>query len=240
MVLDNFEHLLDAAPLLAQLLAVCPRLALLVTSRAALRLRPERRFLVAPLATPTLADEPSLVAVAATPAVQLFLERAQNIAPDLVLEAANAPSIAAICRRLDGMPLAIELAAARAAVLQAEALLQRLERRLPLLTGGAADLPERLRTLRASLAWSHDLLGSGEQALFRRLAVFAGAGHWRRRRRSAGVLNCQPRMYSSSYAPWWTPAWSTTRVEPKKGRASACWRPSASMRWSGWKQQVRP
>ena len=141
LVLDNFEHLLGAAPLLAELLAACPRLALLVTSRAALRLRGEWRFDVPPLAVPQ--DAPALEAIAATAAVRLFVERAQATAPDLVLDARNAPAVAAICRRLDGMPLAIELAAARAGLLQPDALLRRLERRLPLLTAGAVDLPER-------------------------------------------------------------------------------------------------
>jgi predicted ATPase/DNA-binding CsgD family transcriptional regulator/transcriptional regulator with XRE-family HTH domain len=177
LVLDNFEHLLGAAPLLAELLAGCPQLALLVTSRAALRLRGEQRFPVPPLAAPAEwppSDElAGLAATVASPAVRLFVERAQAVAPDFVLDLANAPAVAAICRRLDGMPLAIELAAARVGLLGPEALLRRLEHRLPLLTGGAADLPERQQTLRHTLAWSHDLLGPAEQALFRRLAVFA-------------------------------------------------------------------
>jgi predicted ATPase/transcriptional regulator with XRE-family HTH domain len=173
LVLDNFEHLLGAAPLLAALLAGCPHLALLVTSRAALRLRSERRFPVPPLASP--ADELlSMEALVATPAVRLFVERAQAVASDFILDAGSAQAVAAICRRLDGLPLAIELAAARAGLLRPEALLRRLEHRLPLLTGGAPDVPERQQTLRQTLAWSRDLLGPGEQALFRRLAVFAG------------------------------------------------------------------
>ena len=174
LVLDNCEHLLGAAPLLAELLAACPRLVLLVTSRTALRLRPERRWTVAPLATPTPEVEATVAALAATPAVRLFVERAQSVAPAFVLEPANAAAVSAICRRLDGLPLAIELAAARAGVLQPAALLRRLERPLPLLTGGSIDLPERQQTLRQTLAWSYDLLGPGEQVLFRRLAVFAG------------------------------------------------------------------
>ncbi len=178
LVLDNFEHLLGAAPLLAELCAGCPRLALLVTSRAALRLRAERRFSVPPLAVPAEQpasdEEPALAAPAAAPAVRLFVERAQAVAPTFVLDRRNAPAVAAICRRLEGMPLALELAAARVGLLSPEALLRRLERRLPLLVGGAPDLPERQQALRHTLAWSHDLLGPGEQVLFRRLAVFVG------------------------------------------------------------------
>ncbi|HEV8637512.1 MAG TPA: helix-turn-helix domain-containing protein, partial [Chloroflexota bacterium] len=173
LVLDNFEHVLGAAPLLAELLEGCARLALLVTSRTVLRVRSEQRFGVAPLAAP--AEElPSVQAAAASPAVRLFVERARAVAPAFALDAGNAHAVAAVCRRLDGIPLAIELAAARAGLLEPAALLRRLERRLPLLTGGAADLPERQQTLRRTLDWSHDLLGPAEQILLRRLAVFAG------------------------------------------------------------------
>jgi predicted ATPase/transcriptional regulator with XRE-family HTH domain len=172
LVLDNFEHLLSAAPLLTELLQGCPRLALLVTSRAALRVRYEQRCPVPPLATP--ADEVSPMELAAAPAVRLFVDRAQAAAPEFGLDAGNAYTVSAICRRLDGLPLAIELAASRTGLLRPEALLRRLDQRLPLLTGGAADLPERQHTLRQTLAWSHELLGRGEQVLFRRLAVFAG------------------------------------------------------------------
>jgi predicted ATPase len=174
LVLDNLEHLLGAAPLFAELLAGCPRLALLVTSRVALRLRQERRFPVPVLATPTGADENSLVAVAATPAVQLFIQQALQVAPGFELDAGNAAAVSAICRRLDGLPLAIELAAARTGLLGPHELLRRLEPRLPLLTRGATDLPERQQTLRTTLAWSHDLLDPVTQVLFRRLAVFDG------------------------------------------------------------------
>ncbi|MBV9355948.1 MAG: tetratricopeptide repeat protein [Chloroflexi bacterium] len=173
LVLDNFEQVLDAAPLLATLVQQCPRLALLVTSRTVLRLRAERRFPIAPLATP--AEElPTLEAAAAAPAVRMFVDRAQAVTPDFVLDPSNARTVAAVCRRLDGMPLAIELAAARLSVLPLAALLDRLERRLPLLQRGPTDLPARQQVLRATLAWSHDLLAAAPQLLFRRLAVFAG------------------------------------------------------------------
>jgi predicted ATPase/transcriptional regulator with XRE-family HTH domain len=202
LVLDNLEHLLVARALLAELLAGCPRLALLVTSRAVLRVNGERRFTVPPLATP--ANDRSLQAIAASPAVCLFVERAQAVASEFALEASTASDIAAICRRLDGLPLAIELAAARVGLLSPAELLRRLGARvgshatdvdvsgsgtagdpddrrgdrrlgpLALLTGGAQDLPERQQTLLATLIWSCDLLGPVEQLLFRRLAVFVG------------------------------------------------------------------
>jgi predicted ATPase len=174
LVLDNFEHLLLAAPLLANLLAACPRLALLVTSRTRLHLRGERILPVPPLPVPDAAAPPSLEALATTPAVALFVDRAQALRPEFVLTPENAADVAAICRRLDGLPLAIELAAARIRLLPPKALLARLERRLPTLTEGPRDLPERQRTLRDTLAWSYDLLSMAEQALLRRLSVFAG------------------------------------------------------------------
>jgi predicted ATPase/transcriptional regulator with XRE-family HTH domain len=172
LVLDNFEHLISASALLAEFLASCPRLALLLTSRAALRLRMERRFAVVPLATPGL--ERSIETIAASPSVCLFVDRARVSNPAFALTASNAPHVAAICSRLDGLPLAIELAAARVALLDPAALLRRLERRLPLLTDGSADLPTRQQTLRTTLAWSFDLLDSETQVLFRRLSAFAG------------------------------------------------------------------
>jgi len=175
LVLDNLEQVVEAAPLLTELLAACPGLTVLATSRVPLRVSGERRFPVAPLALPKRAgDGAALDALARVPAVQLFLERARAVDPELALSEANAAAVAEICRRLDGLPLAIELAAARANLLSPAGLLPRLERRLPLLTGGPRDAPARLRTMRDAVAWSHDLLSAEEQALFRRLAVFAG------------------------------------------------------------------
>jgi predicted ATPase/transcriptional regulator with XRE-family HTH domain len=174
LVLDNFEHLLEAAPAIAELVSRCPSLGVLVTSRAALRVQRERRYAVLPLALPDTLAAPCEPAVADWPAVELFMERARAAAPDFAIQTDQALTVARICRRLDGVPLAIELAAARVPLLGLAALLRRLERRLPLLTAGAADLPERQRTLRGTLAWSHDLLEPAAQVLFRRLAVFAG------------------------------------------------------------------
>jgi predicted ATPase/transcriptional regulator with XRE-family HTH domain/Tfp pilus assembly protein PilF len=174
LLLDNFEHVAAAAPLLAALLAACPHLKLLVTSRAPVHVRGEHTLPVLPLAVPDLAAMPSLEDLARVPAVALFVQRAEAAAPDFALTPQNAPAVAAICRRLDGLPLAIELAAVRVTLLSPEALLARLEQRLSVLVGGARDLPERQWTLRAAIGWSYDLLHADEQALFRRLAVFAG------------------------------------------------------------------
>src|SRR5215217_960425 len=173
LVLDNFEHVLDAAPQLSGVLTNCPRLKILVTSRSVLSLSGEHDLLVPPLRLPPSAT-PHLSVVASAEATQLFLERARAVRPDFTLTDANAAVVAAICWRLDGLPLAIELASARLAHLPLAALQHRLEQRLPLLTGGPRDLPARLQTMRDAIAWSYDLLSADEQALFRRLAVFAG------------------------------------------------------------------
>ncbi len=174
LLLDNFEHVAAAAPLVADLLAACPDVVVLATSRAALHVRGERVYPVPPLTTPDPARLPPLAALATIPAVDLLVRRARDLAPDFTLDAVSAPAVAALCHQLDGLPLALELAAVRLRVLSPQALLARLGRRLPVLTGGARDLPERQRTLRATLDWSYDLLTAAERALFRRLAVFAG------------------------------------------------------------------
>jgi len=174
LLLDNFEHVAGAAPVVADLLAACPRLALLVTSRARLCVRGERDYPVAPLAVPDPGRLPPLDALARVAAVTLFLQRAADVKPDFRLRVENAAAVAAICARLDGLPLALELAAPRLTLLPPRALLQRLERRLPLLSDGAGDLPARQRTMRGAIAWSYDLLPPDDQALFRCLCVFAG------------------------------------------------------------------
>ncbi|MDQ3412689.1 MAG: protein kinase, partial [Chloroflexota bacterium] len=174
LVLDNFEHLLGAATLLGSLLADCSGVTALVTSRAVLRLYGEHDYLVPPLAAPNPTMLPALDQVARSPAVRLFVDRARAARSDFALTADNAPAVAAICDRLDGLPLAIELAAARSTVFPPAALLCRLGRRLPLLVDGPRDQPERHRALRDTFAWSYDLLAPDEQMLFRRLAVCAG------------------------------------------------------------------
>ena len=174
LVLDNFEQVLDAAPALADLLTACPRLMMLITSRSLLRISGEHGYPVLPLALPDPAEPPSVERLAASAAVHLFVARAQAVAPSFAVNQANAEAVAEVCRRLDGLPLALELAAARCNLLSPIELLARLEHRLPLLTGGARDLPARLQTMRDAIAWSYDLLVTDEPELFRRLAVFTG------------------------------------------------------------------
>jgi len=174
LVLDNFEHLLPAAPLVGELLGMYPALRVVTTSRAPLHLSGEHLYPVSPLALPDPGHLPPLEDLSQTAAVRLFVERVRAVKPDFALSEANAPSVVEIVRRLDGLPLALELVAARVRVLSPAALSARLDRSLPLLTGGAHDLPERQRTLRTTIAWSYDLLRPHEQTLFRRLGVFTG------------------------------------------------------------------
>ncbi len=174
LLLDNFEQVLAAAPRLSDLLAECPHLKMLVTSRAVLHVRGEHEFPVPPLALPDLTDLPESDALSQYAAVALFLQRARAARPDFQTTATSMHAIAEICVRLDGLPLAIELASARIKLLPPQALLTRLERPLEVLTSGAWDVPARQQTLRSTIAWSYDLLDVEEQRLFRRLSVFVG------------------------------------------------------------------
>lgn len=174
LLLDNFEHLVQAAPTVAELLVMGPHLKILVTSRAALHVYGEHEFPVPPLALPDLRSVPPVEVLSQYPAVALFVQRAVAAKPDFELNRENAPAVTEICARLDGLPLAIELAAARVKVLSPSSMLTRLASRLQLLTGGARDLPQRQQTLRAAMDWSYDLLNAAEQKLFRRLSVFVG------------------------------------------------------------------
>ncbi|MBO0782806.1 MAG: NACHT domain-containing protein, partial [Ktedonobacteraceae bacterium] len=174
LILDNFEAVVVAAPLLLDLLTACPQLKILVTSRETLRVRGEREFVVQPLALP---DPTRLIGeetLAHYGAIALFLERAREVQPTLQLDSSTAPLIIEICRRLDGLPLALELAAARLKLLPLSTLLERLSHRLAVLTGGPRDLPERQQTMRKAISWSYDLLSQEEQQLFRLLSVFRG------------------------------------------------------------------
>ena len=174
LVLDNFEQVIDAAPLITDLLAAAPRLKVLVTSREMLRLSGETDYPVPPLALPDLKQLPPLEHLTQYEAVALFIERAVAVKPAFTVTNENAPAVAEICYRLDGLPLAIELAAARVRVLPPQRMLVELSHRLRFLMGGARDLPARQQTLRGAIDWSHDLLTADEQKLFRRLAVFVG------------------------------------------------------------------
>jgi predicted ATPase len=176
LLLDNFEHLVQAAPTVAELLAMSPNLKIMVTSRAALHVYGEHEFPVPPLALPDSRSLPlpPIEVLSRCPAVALFVQRAIAVKPDFELNRENASAVTEICARLDGLPLAIELAAARIKVLSPSSMLTRLASRLQLLTGGSRDLPQRQQTLRAAMDWSYDLLGPIEQKLFRRLSVFVG------------------------------------------------------------------
>src|ERR1700739_1044749 len=173
-LMDNFEHLVQAAPVVGELLAMGPGLKILVTSRSPLHVYGEHEFPVPPLALPDSRSTPSVEMLSQYPAVALFIRRAIAAKPDFELSPENAQSVSEICARLDGLPLAIELAAARIKVLSPSSMLARLASRLQLLTGGARDLPERQQTLRAAMDWSYDLLNPAKQKLFRRLSVFVG------------------------------------------------------------------
>jgi non-specific serine/threonine protein kinase len=174
LLLDNFEQIIDAAPLVADLTVAAPGVTILVTSRERLRVSQERELPIQPLVVSETEALPTRDDTADAPAVRLFAERAQAVMPGFALSAENTPVVAEICRRLDGLPLAIELAAARVKVLPLAALLSRLERRLPLLTGGSRDLPARQQTVRDAIAWSYQLLDEEEKRLFQRLSVFVG------------------------------------------------------------------
>lgn len=174
LVLDNLEQVIDAAIFIGDLLVACPGLKVLSTSRVRLQIGGEQEFPVQPLQLPGALAAVDIATVSQYESVRLFIERARLVKPDFTVTNENAPAIAGICVRLDGLPLAIELAAARIRMLPPEAMLRRLAARLPLLTGGARNLPVRQQTLRGAIAWSYELLGPDEQALFRRMSVFAG------------------------------------------------------------------
>jgi predicted ATPase/transcriptional regulator with XRE-family HTH domain len=174
LVLDNFEHLLAAAPILVEVLQACPRLKILATSRSALNVSGEHQYPVSPLLLPDTEGHLSLETLAEYPSIILYVNRAQATDPYFTLTEANAYAVAEICSKLDGLPLAIELAAAHTRLLKPQELLTRLNHRLSLLSGGPTDLPPRQRTLRAAIRWSYDLLDNREQIIFSRLAVFLG------------------------------------------------------------------
>jgi predicted ATPase/transcriptional regulator with XRE-family HTH domain len=177
LVLDNFEHLLDAGPQVVKLIQASPWVKVLITSREALHVRGERQYPLHPLSLPLLANKPgrpSLEELARNPAVQLFVERAQSVDMDFALTEENALEVAEVCVNLDGLPLAIELAAGRVSLFPPRTLLSRLGQQLKVLTGGSRDLPPRQQTLRGAIEWSYDLLDEGHGELFRRMAVFWG------------------------------------------------------------------
>ncbi len=174
LVLDNFEQLVSAAPVVADLLAAASQLKIITSSRIALNLHGERGFPVPPLELPQTENGLTVENLLGNESILLFVERAQAVHPNFALTKDNASAVAEICRRLDGLPLALELAAARIKLLQPQAILTRLDDKLKLLTGGARDLPTRHQTLRNTLEWSYDLLNQDEKILYARLSVFVG------------------------------------------------------------------
>jgi len=214
-VLDNVEQVAAAAPTLADLLATCPGMTILATSRAILRLTGEHGVAVSPLAMPDLGILPAVRTLSEYDAVRMFVDRAVAAKSGFALTDENAVAVASICHRVDGLPLGIELAAARIRHLSPAALLARLEHRLPLLIGGGLDQPPRLQTMRSTIAWSYDLLTPDEQALFRRLAVFVGGFtldaaeavsrgvEESRRREGEERAYSSPRTFSTRSGRWW-------------------------------------
>jgi predicted ATPase/class 3 adenylate cyclase len=174
LLVDNFEHVIEAAPLMSELLADAHWLKIVTTSREALRVYGEQVYYVEPLSVPDADPDTPVEVLSRNEAVALFIQRASSVAPNFRISGENALDVVQICRRLDGLPLAIELAAARVRLFPPQALLQRLDKRLPVLTSKMRDLPERQQTLRETLQWSYDLLDPGEQELFARLGIFNG------------------------------------------------------------------
>ena len=241
LILDNFEQLLAAARTVADLLRTCPELSVLVTSRAPLQIGGEHEFPVPPLALPGSAQPLTPDTISHYAAAALFVERAVAIKPDFAVTEANAPVIAEICARLDGLPLAIELAAARLRLLSPEAMLPRLGHALALLTGSRRDVPARQQTLRDTIGWSYDLLTPDEQALFRRLGVFVGgltlgAGSWVTGHGGTDAPSPSPiTHHPSPLTPWrrWSRRACCARSEhPVPSLGSGCWRRSGSTPWS--------
>ena len=220
LLLDNFEHLVAAAPVIAQLLTIGPKLKVVVTSQAPLHVYGEHEFPVPPLALPDPKSMPPLEVLSRLPAVALFVERAQAVKHEFALTKENAPAVAAICARLDGLPLAIELAAARIKLLSPSAMLARLESRLNLLTGGARDLPSRQQTLRGTVDWSYGLLNPAEQTLFRRLSVFTGGCTLEGVEAVCDTKGDWASTYSTAWLPWWTRAWRSRWNRPMQKRDS--------------------
>ncbi len=234
LVLDNFEQVVEAAPDVAALLAACPQLAVLVTSRIALRLRGEHEYAVPPLALPDPAHLPPPEGLSQYESVRLFIDRAVAVKADFAVTNANAPAVAEICARLDGLPLAIELAAARIRLLPPEALLARLGERLKLLTGGPRDLPARQQTLRAAIGWSYDLLDPGGTTVVPPHGGLPGGCHaggaggdlQLRRPLRVDVFDGVEMLLSNSLLQ--------QRSGPDGSPASGCWRRSRSLRGRSW------
>ena len=239
LVLDNFEHVVDASPLVADLLSQCPDIQVLATSRAPLHLSGEHELPVPSLELPPAENGLRVDDALASEAVRLFVDRARAVQSHFELTEDNVEAVVAICRRLDGLPLAIELAASRVRLLPPKAILARLDSRLTLLTGGGRDRPERQQTLRGAIAWSHDLLDGSQQTLFRRLGVFAGGWTFEAAEavvgfgdRSTATGLRRPRRTQRFQSD---PPPGVDRMEMRRPTlASSCCRPSMSLPPSSW------
>jgi predicted ATPase len=222
LVLDNCEHLVQGCASLADtLLHACPKRRILTTSREALGIGGENTWPVPPLGLPE--NRPSAEDPARYEAIRLFVERVRAVVPTFELTGSNAPTVVRLCRMLDGMPLAIELAAARVRVLSVEQICSRLEDSFALLAGGGRNTLPRQRTLGAAIDWSHDLLGKEKQVLFRRLSVFAGVSIWTQRRRCAAARTSNKAGYWTGSHPLGTNRSSGWRTETRR-HATGCWR----------------
>ena len=228
LVLDNFEHVLAAGGFVQELLAGSTQPRILVTSRSPLRLSGEQEFPVPALRVPEPGAAPSVTAVAACESAQLFAARAAALVPGFAIDEQNAGAIAGIVERLDGLPLAIELAAARVKLLPSAAILARLEDSLGLLVSGGRDAPDRQRTLRATIAWSYDLLSEAARRLLAAASVFRGASAWRASRPSARKRCTSGCRFLTRCRSWSTIACCALRYRPRRCRATRCWRLSAS------------
>jgi len=217
LVLDNFEQLLGAAPEVAGLIEVCPNLVVLCTSRAPLRVRGEQEYHVSPLALPASTRTMTENNVLGSPSGRLFLERARAVSPGFEITGENAGAVAAICWRLAGLPLALELAASKARFLDPAALLSRLDQALS--STWARDLPERQRTMRAALNWSYELLSVPERDLFQDFRCSPAASRWRRRRQSGRLVETTPRRCSSCSG-----GWLSSRSSKRSRSRGAAWR----------------
>ncbi len=239
LLLDNFEHIMAASSLVMELLESSATLKVLVTSRAALRMYGEHEFPVPPLPLPDSREMHSLEALLGNPAVALFFQRAAAVKPDFTITAENARTVAAICARVDGLPLAIELAAARVKMLSPSAMLARLESRLQLLTAGPRDAPERQQTLRKTIDWSYGLLNESEQKLLRRLGVFLGGCTLEaaeavcntRKDVGAEIFDVMSSLVDKSLVQ--------QTIKLTTNRASGCSRPFGSTAWSGSRTAAR-
>ena len=237
VVLDNFEHVDRAVPLVSHLLETCADLTILVTSRSSLRIRGEHVFPVSPLSVPDANGRQLLGELKDVPSVSLFESRARAARGDFELTAGNVSDVAQICRRLDGLPLAIELAAAWSRVLTPNALLGRLNLRLLELGGGPRDAPTRHQTIRAAIAWSHNLLDPVDQAFFGNLGIFSGgwsleAAHEIARVGEDDPIEALARLIDVSLV--------IRMPDVGRGRASRCWRPFASTHLKSSNSPVRP